>query len=140
MTAMTNDLVAFVRARLDERAQIARQAQRVTGSADWRADWRRYAENSFDARIVSAPGKPVFDGYGAIDAAEFASRQDPARVLADIEADRTLLALYEAVADMDREDAEPEFACGRAVGLGEAVRCRAMKYAAHPDYREEWRP
>ncbi|MFF8406927.1 DUF6221 family protein [Streptomyces sp. NPDC015684] len=137
---MTNDLVAFLRARLDESAQIARQAERATGSADWRADWRQVAENRFDARIISAPDKPVFDGYGRIDAAEFASRQDPARVLADIEADRALLAQYEAVADMDTEDAEPEFAYGRAVGLGVAVCYRALKYANHTDYREEWRP
>lgn len=137
---MTNALAAFLRTRLDERAHMARLAERATKSAHWRADWRRLSYHDMDARIISAPDEPVFDGYGAIAAAEFASRQDPARVLADIEADRALLAEYEAVADMDTEDAEPEFAYGRAVGLGMAVRYRALKYAEHPDYREEWRP
>lgn len=64
--------------------------------------------------------------------------EDPAAALADLDAKAALLDLYETVADMDTEDAEPEFAYGRAAGLGEAVRRLATPFAAHPDYKEKW--
>ncbi|MFJ6348685.1 DUF6221 family protein [Streptomyces sp. NPDC092046] len=51
-----------------------------------------------------------------------------------------ILERYAAVAAMDTADPEPEFAYGRAVGLGEAVRLLALPYADRPDYDEAWRP
>jgi hypothetical protein len=35
---------------------------------------------------------------------------------------------------------EPEYAYGRADGLGEAVRQLAAVWSDHPDYRAEWKP
>ncbi|MFF7190502.1 DUF6221 family protein [Streptomyces sp. NPDC008222] len=116
---MTSDLVVFLRARLDEEA--ARQ----------RDIWERWHHKDCEAvPDVLNPGRET----------GFCDCGVPERILADIEADRALLAEYELVADMDTEDAEPEFAYGRAVGLGIAVRHRALRFAAHPDYRQEWRP
>lgn len=47
---------------------------------------------------------------------------------------------YEEVASFDDEDDPYEFAVGRAVGLGKAVRRIADVYRDHPDYRQEWAP
>lgn len=60
--------------------------------------------------------------------------------LLDVEAKRSVVNAYAVVADMDTSDPEPEFAYGRAVGLGQAVRLLAVRYADHPDYNEAWRP
>ncbi|MBQ1164189.1 hypothetical protein KBZ21_40005, partial [Streptomyces sp. A73] len=65
----------------------------------------------------------------------FIARHSPARVLAEVDAKRGLLDRDADVADMDYEDNEPEYAYGRATGLGEAVRLLALPYASHPDYR-----
>jgi hypothetical protein len=58
------------------------------------------------------------------------ARWDPARVLADVEADRKLIAEF--------------LRCGPHtqghVGLLGAVKIRAERFADHADYREEWRP
>ncbi|MBQ1164131.1 hypothetical protein KBZ21_39700, partial [Streptomyces sp. A73] len=63
----------------------------------------------------------------------FIARHSPARVLAEVDAKRGLLDRDAEVADMDYEDNEPEYAYGRATGLGEAVRLLALPYASHPD-------
>lgn len=60
--------------------------------------------------------------------------------LLDVQAKQSIVDAYALVADMDTSDPEPEFAYGRAVGLGEAVRLLAVRYADHPDYDEAWRP
>lgn len=104
---MTDDLVAFLRARLDEDEWAARVAK---DAAAKRTHYR----------------------------ASLTDRAD--RELREVAAARQLVDAYAEVADMDTEDPEPEFAYGRAVGLGIAVRLLAVSYADHPDYREEWRP
>ncbi|WP_282698032.1 DUF6221 family protein [Streptomyces sp. CC208A] len=59
--------------------------------------------------------------------------------LVDVQAKRSVVNAYAEVAYMDTGDPEPEFAYGRAVGLGVAVRLLALPYADHPDYDEAWR-
>ncbi|MHC3389355.1 DUF6221 family protein [Streptomyces lavendulocolor] len=60
--------------------------------------------------------------------------------LVDVETKRSVLSAYAAVADMDTANPEPEFAHGRAVGLGGPVRLLALPYAGHSAYDEVWRP
>lgn len=122
---MTDSLVAFLRARLDEAAAKAQAAK----PGPWHVDG--------GSVYATHPTDEVVD---YTESADHIARHDPARILREIEADRALLAEYEAVADMDTSDPEPEFAYGRAVGLGIAVRYRAVRFADHPDYREKWRP
>ncbi|MGY5127323.1 DUF6221 family protein [Streptomyces nigrescens] len=124
---MTEALVAFLRARLDEEEVAAHTAP----AGPWHADG--------DSVYASHPADLVVE-YAYNDGAEHIARHDPARVLAEIEAKRAIVDQYAEVQEMDREDAEPEFAYGRAVGLGEAVRLLALPYQEHPDYRPEWRP
>jgi len=66
----------------------------------------------------------------AVDA-EHIARHDPARVLAECEAKRRIVDSYRYLT------ADPEL---RMQAWTFALRCLALPYADHPDYREEWRP
>jgi hypothetical protein len=117
MTAMSADLVAFLRARLDEEA--ARQ------------------QNSLD-RWHHPDCENLPDGIHVTFGCNCGV---PERVLASIEADRALLHAYEAAQKtVDAFTCPDMYDVGRAYGLEEAMQHRAVRYADHPEYREEWRP
>lgn len=123
------DMLAFVRARLDEEEQVARAA----GGERWRCP-------------PEAPGE-VHDRSGGI---SFSVRtqgydrhialQDPARTLRRIETSRVLLGEYAEVAHLDVDRPEHDFQSGRAVGLGFVVRQMAAEHAGHGDYQARWLP
>ena len=142
-----NDLIAFLRARLDEDAAGAIEAG---GDADWPAEVKspgRWTAGASPYGAVS-PNQPrwyVNDGHedgviGRVDpqgnddegVARHIARHDPARVLAEVDAKRRILA----AAEDDYEDG--------GTGMwwkGEAVvRLLALPYADHADYRDTWRP
>lgn len=108
-----DELVAFLRARLDEDYLTMREAnsspEMVTGTP------RSYAE------------APV-----AIHIARFGN---PDRVLAEVEAKRELLRVAAAAADF-----APTFTSGFAAMLEGVLRLFAVAYDGHPSYRAEWRP
>jgi hypothetical protein len=139
---MTDDLVTFLRARLDDDEQGARGADVKQGDPDW-----------FVSRVAAAPGRStvrsqrdkrpiariehvgddeapdnILDGYAA---AEHIARHDPARVLREVEAKRRIID-----------------ACDRRVPGGgvrwldvasardvEIMRALALPYADHPSFR-----
>lgn len=118
---MTNDIVAFLRERLDEDERIAAGCQQRV----WELD---------GARIVPE-GNPgwsdivdwVYDEDGTT--REHIARHDPARVLRDVEAKRQLLEVAIEMAGADR------------VGIMDPpwiFRVLALSYSDHPDYRQEW--
>ncbi|MFD3917292.1 DUF6221 family protein [Streptomyces sp. NPDC058603] len=142
---MTGDLVAFVRARLDEDEQVARS---TCTPPDWHQGPGDDPEWTTDEMVLMWP--PEFHtpyeqdkhwrGLTADPAglAAHIARHDPAHVLRRIARDRAVLDAYEEVADMDTDNAEPEYAYGRAVGLGYAVRQMATEHDGHPDYKTSW--
>jgi hypothetical protein len=107
-------LVEFLRARLDEDEQVARAVE---------------PDTDVDVPYTSQ----------AAQAAQYAflKRFGPARVLAEVDAKRRLIAKYE---HYDASARYPDSEGGMAMGLEAAVEFAALPYAAHPDYREEWRP
>lgn len=122
-----DDLVQFLRARLDEDEQAARRA----GDS-----FRQISETGV---IVATEGDRAEECASANWAgiAEHIVRHDPARVLAEVEAKRELLADYERfVAERRRMmggwDSYPE--------PSPVLTAFATVYADHPDYRPEWRP
>lgn len=139
---MTDELITFLRARLGEDEQAARDATHgFTGK--WTtelgypvsvADPLPRGASAFDQAVAFDEGSPSTEQAAHI------ARHDPARVLTEVKAKRVIVDRYAEVQEMDREDAEPEFAYGRAVGLGEAVRLLALPYAEHAEYQESWRP
>ncbi|MCT9092817.1 DUF6221 family protein [Streptomyces sp. ASQP_92] len=116
-----DDLVQFLRDRLDEDAEAAGTAT----PGPWHADGGSvYATHPTD-EVVSYT-----------DSAEHIARHNPARVLADIEAKRQILDLHVA-----EPGQHPDF-CGHDKHElpCPTLRLLALPYADHPDYREEWRP
>jgi hypothetical protein len=109
---MSSDLVAFLRARLDEDEQVAVAAGRK---------WSGIRVESYSER------EP-----------EHVARHDPARVLAEVVAKRRIVAEYTLWSDNPGGEMR-EY--GYEEGLEFALRYLALPYASHPEYRaDEWSP
>lgn len=133
-----DDLVAFLRARLDEDEAVARGAQDSAGEAQWQLlpGWRGVAASGpLGTMTLVGSGDELEPTIGA-----HIARHDPARVLREVEAKRELLDEYARVAVNDSPQGGYEYATGWANGLGLVVRYAAAVYADHPDYRPEWAP
>ncbi|MFE9335259.1 DUF6221 family protein [Streptomyces sp. NPDC007063] len=102
------DLVAFLRARIDDDETVARKA-----ADDWEPD----------------PDASAWMGT-EFDVTPHVLRHDPARVLAEVEAKRRILRWH-----LDEECCS---VCLDDVEGCPLFRALAMPYASHPDYREEW--
>lgn len=126
-----DDLVAFLRARLDE-------DEAVTREADDFDDHSWYIVQDGLGNTVGPRPQPgefrIATAYYA-EYAEHIARYDPARVWADVAAKRELLRVAEAAADF-----APTFTTGFAAKLEGVLRRFAVAYADHPDYRPEWAP
>ena len=134
------DLVAFLRARLDEDEAVADAAS----GPEWGDVSPTQPFTVFD--VAAYRNNKTLRTAGAIAGVERAedrvhiARHDPARVLREVEAKRALLDEYASVAVNDLPEGGYEYATGWANGLGLAVRYAAAAYADHPDYRPEWAP
>ncbi|MGA6873084.1 DUF6221 family protein [Streptomyces pratensis] len=141
-----DDLVQFLRARLDEDAETALSAALGRSKyAAWRADetdvYTQEVILSGHAHRVAdtGPTYPGADDYEEDAArATHIARHDPARVLREVEAKRALLSRYEAMT------ADVLVVTGREAILSEYRRIilpgLALPYADHPDYQETWKP
>ncbi|MFJ2399877.1 DUF6221 family protein [Streptomyces xanthochromogenes] len=134
-----DDPVQFLRDRYDDEALLARAAH----APNWSTDGRRGLHYGVEDGWMT-------DALTTADALHIA-RHDPARVLADIEAKRVLIARGGPFCTSDcdapgNQPMDPEsnwttplehhFDCAAY----EAAKVLTLPYAAHPDYREEWRP
>jgi hypothetical protein len=142
-----DDLVQFLRDRLDEDEQTARDAK----PGPWR-------EDGGGSVFATHPTDEVVD---YTDSAPHIARHDPARVLAEVDAKRRILLLHNIPAVVSpkmaalglREGEAPEDD-RRCAGCGldntddpitpdvnecPILRALALPYAGHPDYRAEWR-
>jgi hypothetical protein len=140
---VADDLVAFLRARLDEDEAAAREATpgpwTVNGPI---GDDAIYADDQ--GVCVVGGGRwggeaSVFDRDGD---KRHIARHDPARVLAEVDAKRRILDLWSAAFQNPRDAAQfagPDWDRVRDAARW-TVRKLAAPYADHPDYREEWRP
>ncbi|MFG2001624.1 DUF6221 family protein [Spirillospora sp. NPDC048911] len=115
-----SDLVEFFKARRDEDQWIAEGAAQDAGSA-WES-----------AKTFGPHGSDPIDDHIA--------RHDPARVLADVQADRRLIAEYERAVEFYNRPENQRHSAGEVTGLYTAIKIRAERFADHPDYRDEWRP
>ena len=125
-----SDLVKFLRARLDEDEQVALAA--TSGPWEWVGDieareatlCRTSSQLDVSVDVIYAHGEHTI-GYIVVKPtdATHIERWDPARVLAEVEAKRRILAMH-APTQTDWP----------------LLRVIALPYAAHPDYRDEWAP
>lgn len=144
--AVSDDLAAFVHARIAEDKLLALCA----GTVDHADVWTAAEHASEEGRIEDNHGEVVVYNEGAPDRAQamHIARHDPARELREVEAKRKRLALMnEAHAEMDRLLADKHaglpdqaMAVGRARAATVAVKHDAEVYSDHPDYRQEWKP
>jgi len=134
---MTADLVAFLRARLNEDEQAARDASPApwitkTGQP-WLADHIVFGQSKYMPNRISQVCDLTAGQTRAADAAHII-RHDPARVLAEVDAKRRILDLHKAMA------LNPDVHSDAWTALGDVLHLLALPYADHPDYREAWRP
>jgi hypothetical protein len=136
-----SDLIAFLTARLDEDAATALACLDINERVKVRRGLTppRWLTSPDSSDITDAAGI-LRVRHTWVREGEHIARHDPARTLREVEADRKLLTAYDEVSRYDTDEPEPEFAHGRAVGLGEAVRMRAERFSDHPEYRTEWSP
>lgn len=147
------DLIAFLKARLDETERLAEL------QPPW--PWKLNAEGDeiwADDEELVASAYALSGGQQRATAA-WIVRHDPAHVLADIEAKRAIIDLHQITAT--REDNYPfnpftgernkdEFDVSCSVcgwvdhddrdSACTTLRLLALPFASHPDYQESWRP
>lgn len=127
---MSDDLVQWLRAQLDEDERIAR------GTGQPSLSWQNFDMDSELRDDVNAGTVAYTPREGT--RAHIAAH-DPARVLREIDAKRAIVDRYAEVADSDIDlPNDPEYAYANA--YGEVVRQLATAYADRPGYLESWRP
>ena len=134
------DLVAFLRARLDEDEAVARDATTDCGMS---AEWNEPTSGCLDVGLPDHGGEDWQDyvwPQGDSRVTRFIARHDPARVLREVEANRAILARYEfisqaATVNTGREKVTVEKI---AATLERDVRDIAAVWSDHPDYEEAW--
>jgi hypothetical protein len=118
------DIIEFLRARYDEDEQIATAA---STPGHWGPSGHSVL-TSDDIEIIEA---------SRADSVHIA-RHDPARALREIEAHRSIVALYEALNDHPmRSDTAFHW---QRLAMKQTVRKLARIYAEHPDFDPEWIP
>ena len=134
-----NDLIAWLRAQLDEDERLARAAQ--IDELVWQSGpgvsydtqgWVRAVSNDDSWMICETHTRAQSDHI---------ARHDPARVLAEVEAKRAILDLHDS--DGGHECVGPADAWGTATIHAQTcptLRLLAQPYADRHGYREEWRP
>src|SRR3954471_23024435 len=120
-------LADFLLARIAEDEAVAQAAVQTTergGSEGW------YWSNAGEAVFLGGTSTPVVWGdEQSRPAGNHIARHDPARVLADCEAKRRIVALASDALESERPGV-----------LGAVAELLALSYADHPEYDEEWRP
>lgn len=135
---MSIELVQFLRGQLEFEELRAQWAEGE--SSEWfAASADDEPRNSQRAQVISGKDARITGDTEAGYADHIASHS-PALVLRRIACMRAILDDYAEVADMDIPDTEFEFANGRAVGLGVAVRQMAVEYSHLPGFKAEWAP
>jgi hypothetical protein len=151
--ATVDDLIAFLRARLDEDEQAANARPLAGHSLRWTALRVDRPHVGASGRVQDRPTWCVYtdERSNALVAettdilplvVEHIARHDPARVLADVAAKRQIIEFWSlayrnpmdaamfAGLDWDRVRSNGQW----------TLRLLALPDADHPDYREEWRP
>jgi hypothetical protein len=129
-----DDLVAFLRARLDEKAA---RAQAAGGD-----EWSLHGHESDTVLIYSSHGEPVVydEGSPAPAQARHIVDHSPARVLREVEAKRRLVDQYERAMENRRAHPDDLASAGALLALHGAVKLFALPFDVHPDYRPKWAP
>lgn len=167
MSGDVAELVAFVRARLDDDAQAARAASEAAGEEQWIGSqesghpWRYEHQGVWGDRedgVASTAPEVAATGQEAVQS--HIARHDPARVLAEVDAKRRIADLHSVVyreigwLEDGQEEHDEIPVCGLCVpkhshyqhredvpeGPCLTVRLLALAWSDHPEYRPERAP
>jgi hypothetical protein len=136
------DLTEFITQRLDEDESVARRADEPPFDVwcyDEGDDGEVYhAETRRRNPDMEHPNGVTCDTEGLSPAVDESrgphiARHDPARVLAQVEAMRRIVALYRSRAEQDHPIVQ-----AHATGLGLALRALATIWHEHPDFDPAW--
>lgn len=149
-----DDLVQFLRARLDEDEAAARLAAEPESwmqlNRQSRPDW--YVQFWADPDVAAVVADPESSAYPVVatpqgmeadDAearADHIARHDPARVLAEVDAKRQVLDRYENQAVLLANHMGGILTKHLVQELRAVVQLLALPYASHPDYQPAWAP
>lgn len=122
---MTDALVTFLLARLDERGAFARKAARA-GSGRWGTLSRPWDAEPYRDLADQDTGERIARLFCDLD--RHIALNDPAFVLADIEAKRRIV-----------ERLGQQYLIGSRVTYNAVLRLLALPFADHPDFQPEWR-
>jgi hypothetical protein len=136
-----SDLVAFLRARLDEDEATAKAADH----GRWLPE-----DKGVSFEVQEPDGEWALGGFVAADThanADHIARHDPARVLREVEAGRMILAehaaahtAYREAQSLPPEDARRAGAATQMLVWERVLKIRAAVWRDHPDYDPQWRP
>lgn len=142
-----NDLVAFLRERLDEQEARAR----ALPSGPW--EWKTVEDDPQYDELAGPEGESILVSSDTENFCSWITRHDafdaylqdiqPARMLAEVEAKRRVIAQWEDVRAQARNPVSVDnFQAARIEqgALSDVLRLFGACYADHPDYKPEWRP
>lgn len=146
-----SDLVEFLKARLDEDEQVARNAALAVGThgfGDERVEHgKRWVSSYHDVhrRRLAVGEKEVkiaeCRAFGASVVAVHIARHDPQRVLREVERGRSLITRYERAVEFGGRSPSG-FVRGQddgyIQGCLDAIKDTAAVHRDHSDYKEEW--
>lgn len=124
-----DDLITFLRARLDDDERTARRAT----EGPW--EIRFLGRHDLSTVVRGKELLAQLDGNRAANNSVHMAVHDPARVLAEVDAKRRII---QAEQDRSLDDGLPERLIDRYES--DVLRLLVLPYASHPDYRDEWRP
>ncbi|MGW1121081.1 DUF6221 family protein [Streptomyces tanashiensis] len=154
-----DDLITFLRARLDEDAAAARAAAEPESwmelNREPRPSW--YVQYWADPDVAAVIADPESSAYPVVTTAEGMSeddadrraahiaRHDPARVLAEVEAKRRMIELHGCTEGHECSTLDRAGNIDHCTWVMEGEACTtlrllALPYADHPDYQDTWRP
>lgn len=127
-----DDLVAFLNARYDDDEAYARNA--FGDHNDAGPVWHEPSSGLLDVgdELIVTNDSQV---------SRFMERFDPARVLAEVEANRRIVALHGAEPHECVEyDTNPDWRATCYERDCPTLKLLVLPFAGHPDYRQEWKP
>lgn len=131
-----DDLIAFLRARLDEDERVLRAAE----GGHWEVST---IDGTSEIRETVTRLGVVYSFSGGCtdpDTAGHIVRHDPVHVLRDIESKRRIIRECWAAVERDRMHSGWRPRQTEYDLAAYTLRLLALPYADHPDYRKEWRP
>jgi hypothetical protein len=130
-----NDLIAFLRARLDEDERTARSVLWDGSGNTLKWDLPFSATVQVGSEVFTTDDSAVADHI---------ARHDPARVLAEVDAKRRIVDECAYWINKINASATDKYPYPNLAERGEVVlpviTLLALPYASHPAYRDEWRP